>query len=191
MTDAPDDDSVEAELEELLAEAADAGVDEVVIDEIDVDLDPESTPTTVEELIVALEATTAERDQYLDLAKRTQAEFENHRKRSAKQLDDEVTRKVADLVEQLLPVLDACDGAIIHGSSEVEPIYAALRQTLEKRGLERIEPLGSEFDPNRHEAVLHEPAQEGQDSIIVSDVMRAGYAWQGRVVRPAMVKVQG
>ena len=147
--------------------------------------------TSVEDLVALLETTTAERDEYLDLARRTQAEFENHRKRAAKQLDDEVTRKVADLVEQLLPVLDACDGAVLHGATEVEPIFAALLQTLEKRGLERINPVGTEFDPTWHEAVMHEPADEGQETTLVSDVLRAGYAWQGLVVRPAMVKVKG
>ncbi len=147
--------------------------------------------TSVEDLVAALESTTAERDEYLDLARRTQAEFENHRKRAVKQLDDEVVRKVADLVEQLLPVLDACDGAISHGATEVEPIFAALLQTLEKRGLARIEPLGQDFDPTTHEAVLHEPADEDQEATIVIDVLRAGYAWQGRVIRPAMVKVKG
>jgi molecular chaperone GrpE len=147
--------------------------------------------SSVEDLIALLEATATERDQYLDLARRTQAEFENHRKRAAKQLDDEVTRKVADLVEQLLPVLDACDGAVLHGATEVEPIFAALLQTLEKRGLERINPVGTEFDPTWHEAVMHEPADEGQETTLVSDVLRAGYAWQGLVVRPAMVKVKG
>jgi molecular chaperone GrpE len=164
---------VEAILEdELVGESADAA-------------------TSVEDLVALLEETTAQRDEYLDLARRTQAEFENHRKRVAKQLDDEVVRKVAELVEQLLPVLDACDGAVAHGATEVEPIFAALLQTLEKRGLERIDPAGREFDPNAHEAVMHEPADEGQETTVVSDVMRAGYAWQGRVVRPAMVKVKG
>ena len=147
--------------------------------------------TSVEDLVAALETTTAERDEYLDLARRTQAEFENHRKRTVKQLDDEVVRKVAELVEGLLPVLDACDGAVAHGATEVEPIFAALLQTLEKRGLARIDPAGEEFDPSLHEAVMHEPADEGQEATLVSDVMRAGYAWQGRVVRPAMVKVKG
>jgi molecular chaperone GrpE len=151
----------------------------------------DAASTSVEDLVALLEATTAERDEYLDLARRTQAEFENHRKRVAKQLDDEVVRKVADLVEQLLPVLDACDGAVAHGASEVEPIFAALLQTLEKRGLERLDPAGSAFDPNLHEAVMHEAADDGQDTTVVSDVMRAGYAWQGRVIRPAMVKVKG
>ncbi|WP_421118206.1 nucleotide exchange factor GrpE [Aquihabitans daechungensis] len=165
-------------------------VEALLEDELVGDLDGGGA-TSVEDLVALLETTTAERDEYLDLARRTQAEFENHRKRVSKQLDDEIVRKVADLVEQLLPVLDACDGAILHGSTEVEPIFAALLQTLEKRGLERINPVGSEFDPTWHEAVMHEPADEGQEATLVSDVMRAGYAWQGRVVRPAMVKVKG
>ena len=173
-------DDTGADDEALVAGLADAG-DDVFLDE----------SASVEDLIAALEATTLERDEYLDVARRTQAEFENHRKRAAKQLEEEVARRVADLVEQLLPVLDACDGAVLHGATEVEPIYAALLQTLGKRGLERIEPLGSEFDPMKHEAMMHEPADEGQESIIVSDVLRAGYAWQGRVVRAAMVKVKG
>ena len=151
----------------------------------------DAPPASVEELIVDLERTTNERDEYLDLARRTQAEFENHRKRVSKQQVDEVERSVASLVEQLLPVLDACDGAVSHGSADVEPIYAALLQTLEKQGLERIDPLEQEFDPNRHEAVMHEAAGEGDEGTVVSDVMRPGYAWKGRVVRPAMVKVRG
>ncbi|HRW38390.1 MAG: nucleotide exchange factor GrpE [Acidimicrobiales bacterium] len=146
---------------------------------------------SVEELIDALEATTAERDEYLDLARRTQAEFENYRKRVANQAADDIARATAGLVEQLLPVLDACDGAIAHGSAEVEPIFAALLQSLEKQGLARIDPLGVEFDPNEHEAVMHEPAEEGQEGTVVSDVMRPGYSWKGHVVRAAMVKVRG
>ncbi|WP_426570844.1 nucleotide exchange factor GrpE [Aquihabitans sp. McL0605] len=192
-----DQHDVEAE-EAVAPPGPDDPVDEVEDDAGDApvaseaDVEPElDEATSVEELIALLEATAAERDQYLDLARRTQAEFENHRKRAAKQLDDEVTRKVAELVEQLLPVLDACDGAVLHGATEVEPIFAALLQALGKRGLERIDPLGHDFDPTWHEAVMHEPGDEGQESTVVSDVMRAGYAWQGRVIRPAMVKVKG
>ena len=152
--------------------------------------DPPAT-ASVEELIVDLERTTSERDEYLDAVRRTQADFENYRKRVAKQQVDDIARAAEGLVEQLLPVLDACDGAIHHGATEVEPIYAALLGTLEKQGLERIDPQDAAFDPNLHEAVMHEPAADGDDGTIVSAVMRAGYAWKGRVVRPAMVKVRG
>lgn len=177
--DAPEA-SEEPEVVADASPAADAG-----------EADADVPVASVEELIEALEATARERDEYLDAARRTQAEFENYRKRAANQLSDEVTRAAASLVEQLLPVLDACDGAIAHGSTEVEPIFAALLQTMEKQGLERIDPHDAPFDPTLHEAVMHEPAADGDEGTVVSDVMRPGYAWKGRVVRPAMVKVRG
>lgn len=146
---------------------------------------------SVEELIGALEKTTAERDEYLDVLRRSQADFENYRKRSIKQVDEAGERGAESLVDKLLPVLDACDGAISHGAVDVEPIYASLLGTLEKEGLGRVAPTGEPFDPNLHEAVLHEPADDGQDGTVVSEVLRPGYTWKGRVVRPAMVKVRG
>jgi molecular chaperone GrpE len=145
---------------------------------------------SVEELIVDLERTSRERDEYREALRRTQADFENYRKRVMKQQADDLARAAESLVEKLLPVLDACDGAVRHGAAEVEPVYAALLGTLEKEGLERIDPANQAFDPNLHEAVMHEPAGD-DDAIVVSDVMRAGYSWKGRVVRPAMVKVRG
>ena len=77
------------------------------------------------------------------------------------------------------------------GEDSVEPIFAALLQTLEKQGLARVDPVGEAFDPNLHEAVMHEPAEDGDEGTVVSDVMRPGYSWKGLVVRPAMVKVRG
>ena len=108
-----------------------------------------------------------------------------------KQQADQAEGVAARLVEDLLPVLDACDGAIRHGAAEVEPVFAALLGTLEKGGLERIDPIGEPFDPNRHEAVMHEPAADGDEGTLVTDVMRPGYSWKGRVLRAAMVKVRG
>ena len=94
----------------------------------------------------------------------------------------------AALAERLLPVLDACDGALSHGSADVEPIYNMLIATLEKSGLSVLRPLGEPFDPNRHEAVIHE---EGDgDGPHVAEVLRTGYVWNGRVLRPALVKVR-
>ncbi len=152
---------------------------------------PDRSAASVEQLIIDLEQTASERDEYLDALLRNQADFENYRKRVAKQTADDAARATEALVEQLLPVLDACDGAISHGATEVEPIYAALLGTLEKVGLARVEPMGEVFDPNHHEAVLHEPAHDGEDETVVSSVLRPGYSWKGRVVRPAMVKVRG
>jgi molecular chaperone GrpE len=148
-------------------------------------------PGDVEGLIADLERSANERDEFLEALRRTQADFENYRKRVMKQQAEDVARAAESLVEKLLPVLDACDGAVRHGAVEVEPIFAALLGILEKEGLGRIDPLGDAFDPNVHDAVMHEPAVDGDDATVVSDVMRPGYSWKGRIVRPAMVKVRG
>ena len=136
-----------------------------------------------------LSTVTAERDEYLEALRRVQADLENYKKRVIKQQTEHLERAAEDLVERLLPTLDACDGAILHGATEVEPIFATLLGTLEKEGLARIHPEGEEFDPTLHEAVLHEGGDGGET--IVTEVIRSGYTWKGRVLRPAMVKVKG
>ncbi len=144
-------------------------------------------PGDVESLLEALETVTAARDEYLDAYRRSQADFENYRKQAARRTEDEVQRALGGFVERLLPVLDACDAAAHHGSAEVEPVLVALTQALAREGLVRVEPAGEAFDPAVAEAVVHEPG--GGGAHIVSEVLRAGYLWNGRVLRPAMVKV--
>lgn len=146
---------------------------------------------SVEELIADLERVSAERDTYLDQLRRNQAEFENARKRLLRQADDAGEAATARFAEALLPVLDACDSAIGHGAAEVEPIFAALLGSMEKEGLGRVATVGDAFDPNVHEAVFHEPATDGDDGTVVAEVLRAGYTWKERTLRPAMVKVRG
>jgi molecular chaperone GrpE len=138
-------------------------------------------------LEIDLELLLAEREQYLDAYRRAQADFENYRKQAQKRLDDAVVRSLGGFVERLLPVLDSCDAALAHGASEVEPVLSALYGELAKEGLERIDPKGSAFDPAEAEAVMHEPGEGGEQ--VVSEVLRPGYRWRGRVIRPAMVKV--
>ncbi len=142
---------------------------------------------TVESLVEALEEVTRTRDEYLASWQRAQADFDNQRKQLQRRAEDQVQRELGSFVERLLPVLDACDGAIAHGATEVEPIANALVQALEKEGLTRIDPLGRPFDPTEADAVVHEPGTGGDH--VVAEVLRAGYAWQGRTLRPAMVKV--
>ena len=123
---------------------------------------------------------------YLDDLRRLQAEFENFRKRSMKQQTDLVERAAETLVRDLLPVLDIADLARAHGADD--QVGAALFDALGKEGLERLDPVGQPFDPTEHDAVLHE---EGDGEPEVLEVMRAGYKWRGRLLRPAMVKVKG
>jgi molecular chaperone GrpE len=130
-----------------------------------------------------------ERDEYLDALRRLQADFENYTKRMVKQQTDYLERAAGALVDKLLPVLDTVDLAVAHGGGEaVEQIWTALNDALAHEGLERIDPTGAEFDPTEHDAVAHEP---GDGAPEVVDVLRAGYRWKGKVLRPAMVKVRG
>ncbi len=140
----------------------------------------------------ALVETARQRDEYLDALRRMQADFENFKKRTAKQLADATARAAEGLVDKLLPALDTVDLAVTHGGGdEIRQVWTVLIDTLGKEGLERIAPTGEAFDPTRHDAVMHEPAEGESDAQEVAEVLRAGYAWKGRVLRPAMVKVRG
>jgi len=135
-----------------------------------------------------------ERDEYLDSLRRLQAEFDNYRKRVERQQRDIVDNAATSLVKKLLPVLDATDMALAHGSGEdVKQLAAAFADILSKEGLERIAAEGQPFDPELHEAVVHEPAagDGAPEQPEVSEVLRSGYLWKGRVLRAAMVKVRG
>jgi len=148
-----------------------------------------SVEAVLEDAISDLEKVTAERDEYLDLARRVQAEFENFRKRTEAQRVELAARAAEHLVAELLPVLDACDAAVAHGAEDVAPVSSALFGALEKQGLEKVDKVDVPFDPNVHEAVLSEPGSGGGEPEVV-EVMRAGYLWKGRVLRAAMVKVR-
>jgi molecular chaperone GrpE len=148
---------------------------------------PPGEPVDVESLLVDLERVTAERDQFLEAYRRAQADHENYRKQAQRRLDDAVSNTLGGFVTRLLPVLDACDAAVGHGNTEVEPILGALYGSLEKEGLQRVSPEGERFDPTVAEAVVHEPGAGGDH--VVAEVLRTGYTWNGRVLRPAMVKV--
>jgi molecular chaperone GrpE len=150
-----------------------------------------SCEEALEDAVTSLERVTAERDDYLDTARRVQAEFENYRRRVEAQRAEQVARAAESLVMELLPVLDACDAALAHGASDVEPIHGTLLATLTKQGLARVDQAQVAFDPNQHEAVLSEPGDGDETGPVVVEVMRAGYLWNGRVLRPAMVKVRG
>lgn len=139
-----------------------------------------------------LGAVTAERDEYLDALQRLKAEFANHRRRTGEQAVQQREQAAASLVQKLLPVLDSCDAAEQHGVEGVTPIASSLRDVLSGAGLASIDALGQPFDPEVHEAVLHEEAEPGEAAgPIVSQVMRAGYSLNGTVIRPSMVKVRG
>ncbi|MEY2399601.1 MAG: molecular chaperone GrpE [Actinomycetota bacterium] len=130
-----------------------------------------------------------ERDEYLDSLRRTQADFENYRKRVQREMSEARDAGAATLAAKLIDVLDTVDLALAHDPSDaVAQISTALNDTLSKEGLERIDAFGAAFDPELHDAVLHE---EGDGAAEVIEVLRSGWRWNGRVLRAAMVKVKG
>ncbi|MDO8391561.1 MAG: nucleotide exchange factor GrpE [Actinomycetota bacterium] len=180
MSDQPDQSRPDGELS---AEAvADIEAALAAVDAADLEAAEEAIELDVQELL-------AERDSFKDIALRLQADFDNYRKRVANQQADEVQRATGKLAEALLPVLDACEAAFVQHPAEVEPIFNLMLGALKKVGLEAMNLHDQPFDPNLAEAVMHEPGDGGEP--VVSEVLRSGYTWHGKVLRAAMVKVRG
>lgn len=189
MVDATDDDDIGRPAtpdETPLADLDDEGEERA--SEVDDLTEPAGIPVPTD-VVSVLDELVAERDQFKDIALRLQADFDNYRRRVATQQADEIDRATGRLVEAVLPVLDACEAAFSHGVEGVEPIWSALIGVLQKQGLEALDLDGQPFDPAHAEAVAHEPGDA--DLPVVADVLRTGYTWKGKVLRPAMVKVRG
>lgn len=124
--------------------------------------------------------------EYLDLARRVQAEFDNYRKRSQREMESFRSFATTSLVEKLLPVLDALDSA--GADPGVAKIRKLLFGVLAKEGLEELVAVGQPFDPAFHEAILQEESAAVTEETVIEE-MRKGYRLGERVVRPTMVKV--
>jgi molecular chaperone GrpE len=160
-------------------------------DVADVDADVEPSPDTDDDLassIFDVAALIAERDAMKELAMRVQADFENYRRRTATQHTAEVDRATGRLAEALLPVLDAAEAAYIQHPEEVGPLLNVLLGELRKHGLETLDIEDQPFDPEVADAVAHEPG-EGHE-VVVAEVLRSGYRWRGKTLRPAMVRTK-
>jgi molecular chaperone GrpE len=163
--------------------------DESVVESASADSTQDSNVEESATTEVAIEDVVKERDEFKDIALRVQADFENYRKRAATQMSDELDRALGKLVEQLLPVLDACEAAVAHGVEGVEQVWSSLIGALQKQGLEALDLAGKPFDPALADAVMHEEG-DGSEPVVL-EVLRTGYRWKGRVLRAAMVKVKG
>ena len=139
-----------------------------------------------------LAAVTAERDAYLEDLQRVTAEFTNFRRQTMKRNTELVAQAASRLARELLVVLDACEAAVSQGVEGIEAVQSQLLGVLSAEGLTVLGTVEEPFDPGFHEAVMSEESTgDGQDAPVVAEVLRTGYAWNGRVLRPAMVKVRG
>ena len=133
----------------------------------------------------------AERDGYLEDLQRVTAEFTNFRRQTVKRNTELVSQAASRLAAALLPVLDACEAAVSQGVEGMEAVHAQLLGVLSAEGLAVLGSVDEPFDPGFHEAVMSEQTGGGDEvGPVVVEVLRTGYAWNGRVLRPAMVRVR-
>ncbi len=148
-----------------------------------------------------LSARAQKADEYLELAKRTRADFENYRKRAAREAAAAQERGVVKLVRELLPAVDNLDRALdAAGAGEassngdlvsgIKLVHAEVIAALARAGIERFDPAGEQFDPSWHEAVAQQPVEGAQSGTIV-EVYQHGYRLGDSVIRPARVVVAG
>jgi molecular chaperone GrpE len=153
----------------------------------------------IQRLREALEAKTREVDEHRDRYLRAAAEFDNAKKRAAREREDYTRYATEALVRELLPVLDNFERALLAARSEpgtaaavvsgVELIQRELLRALEKDGVTPFASVGQPFDPERHQAVARVPAGPGAPEGTVVNETAHGYVLNGRVLRPAMVTV--
>ena len=147
-----------------------------------------------------LQSLESERNKYYDLLLRTQAEFDNYRKRTDKEKADARMESQSGPIRELLPILDACEKGLetlsnASGDPQLRPFYEGyellltqLRTVLTRFDVQVIPGVGTQFDPNVHEAVLREFTTDHEDGAIV-DEYRKGYTIRGRLLRASQVKV--
>jgi molecular chaperone GrpE len=142
----------------------------------------------------------AKRDEYLDIARRAQADFENYRKRMTAEVQAAALRGKVEVARGVVPVLDDLERAL--GAAGLDPegdsddalahgvllVFRNLREALGRNGIEVVDPKGEKFDPNFAEA-LSTVQVEGTEAGVVVEVMQKGYRFEGQLIRPAMVVV--
>jgi molecular chaperone GrpE len=136
----------------------------------------------------------AERDALIDRLARTQADFDNARKRAAKEQADFRDYALADTIKNLIPVLDSFDRALKTSPEKsefhlgVELIHRQLQDALAKIGVQPISAAGQQFDPRYHEAIEMVDTENAKDNEVIEELQR-GYKLKDRLLRPAMVRV--
>ena len=156
----------------------------------------ETQEATIDEWRAALETAVQQRDEYLDSLRRTQADFQNFRRRNQTSRADGFNDGVCESMEALLPVIDNLERAIQHADPEKESALLTgvkmtliqLFESMKKFGLEEVPALGEDFDPEKHNAVMREASEEVAPGKVM-EVFQKGYRVKDRIIRYAMVKV--
>jgi molecular chaperone GrpE len=149
----------------------------------------EHAQESVSKLKGKLKDAEAKAKEYLDGWQRAQADFVNIRKRDEEAKSEFLKFAKADLVDQLMPVLDSLELSLPHGNKELEVIYRQLMQILKANGLEEDNPKGEKFDPRKHESIGTVEVESEDEDHKILEVMQKGYILSGKIIRPAKVKI--
>lgn len=169
--------------------------DETVGDAVSVPEKPAASPTEDGDDPVA--GLQADLDRFRDLAMRSQADFENYKKRCAREKEEAIKYANKSLLEKLVSIVDHFELGLeaARGEGEKSPIYLGMRLVLKQfhdflveNGLQPIEAVGQKFDPNLHEAVGHEPSNDVPEEHVIRQTRR-GYRYKDRLLRPSTVVV--
>jgi molecular chaperone GrpE len=177
-----DEELAENEVQESKAEAVATSSD---VEQLSAELD------TLKKRLAEAESKTSE---YKDSWLRSQAEFQNYRKRLERDNEMMYFSMKGDIIKKVLPILDDLERALQNRSADdawangIELVVRKFQNILESEGIKKIEALGVEFDPNFHEAISHEPANGAQSGHVIG-VVQNGYMLGERVIRPALVRV--
>jgi molecular chaperone GrpE len=158
------------------------------------DQDPQQEHQQEETQPDPLEELRRERDALQDRLLRTAAEFDNYRKRMDRERRDLADYTAGEVMKELLPIIDNLERALQASAQDeplrkgVELIHRQMLDMLRKRGVKPIEALGSDFNPNFHQAVIHEESADHREGEVMEELQR-GYVVGDKLLRPAMVKV--
>ena len=175
-------------------EELEANQAEAVATSADTSSDVEQLSAEVESLKKQITEAESKASEYKDNWLRSQAEFQNYRRRIERDSELTYISLKGDIVKKILPVLDDLERALQNRSADdpwasgIELVARKFQNILESEGVKKIEALGVEFDPSFHEAISHEPA-DGTESGHVIGVVQNGYMIGERVIRPALVRV--
>ena len=158
------------------------GIDDSVLAE-------EAQGETIKKLKQKLKDAESKTKENLDGWQRAQADFLNLRKRDEEAKLEFLKFSKADLILEIIPVLDSFTQAMSHGQKEAEPIYNQLIQILKASGLEESNPVGETFDPKKHEAISMVSVETKENDHKVIEVLQKGYTLSDKVLRPAKVRV--
>lgn len=160
-----------------------------------IDNDENKSNGEIDKLKKQLEEKENELNGYIDIAKRIKAEFENYKKRTLREKEQLYTDITGEIVSKFLPVIDNLERAAASDSEDVESMSKGLKMILKqfndvlsKEGVEEIEAMGKEFDPNLHNAVMH-TTDESVDEGVIVEVFQKGYKIKDKVIRHSVVKV--